>query len=165
MKRSALFYVCCFISIFCMSLFSCSRKNNLNKIVNDDSSTMKQSIDENGRKVDVDLSKLSATMVYAEVFNMLIAPDEYNGKIIRVKGIFNSFIPNGKIERAFTVVVSDALACCQQGIEFKFSEAKRCPEDFPPLNSEIEIIGKFVMTQTLEGYDYFYILCDGITSL
>ena len=94
---------------------------------------------------------------------MLVEPAHYNGKKIRVRGTFSSFIPNGKTERAYMVVVSDELACCQQGIEFKLSRGCSYPKDYPPLDSEIEIIGTFILTQTEEGYDYFYIACDEIT--
>ena len=36
------------------------------------------------RKVDVDLTDMSATMVYSEVFDMVNKPDEYIGKTIKV---------------------------------------------------------------------------------
>ena len=41
--------------------------------------------------VDVDLTTLSSTMVYAEVFNMMMSPDDYIGKTIRMTGIFTVY--------------------------------------------------------------------------
>ena len=37
-------------------------------------------------KVDVDLTALSSTMVYSEVFNMLNTPENYVGKTIKMTG-------------------------------------------------------------------------------
>ena len=42
-------------------------------------------------KVDVDLTVLSSTMVYAEVFNMMMSPDDYIGRTIRMTGIFTVY--------------------------------------------------------------------------
>ena len=39
--------------------------------------------------VDIDLTAMSGTMVYSEVLNMQQKPDEYYGKIVRMKGPFN----------------------------------------------------------------------------
>ena len=36
----------------------------------------------------VDLTRLSATMVYAEVFNMMVEPENYVGKTIKMNGLF-----------------------------------------------------------------------------
>ena len=38
--------------------------------------------------VDVDLTRLSSTMVYSEVYNMMYAPDDYIGKTIKMTGQF-----------------------------------------------------------------------------
>ena len=39
--------------------------------------------------VDVDLTKLSSTMVYSEVYNMVNTPEDYTGKTVRMTGSFN----------------------------------------------------------------------------
>ena len=64
-------------------LGSCSKKNVQSDAP--DSETALQSyagssVTENGIKIDVDLTALNATMVYSEVFNMLVEPAPYNGK-------------------------------------------------------------------------------------
>ena len=38
--------------------------------------------------VDVDLTRLSSTMVYSEVYNMMNAPGDYIGKTIKMTGQF-----------------------------------------------------------------------------
>lgn len=35
--------------------------------------------------IDVDLTQLSSTMIYAEVYNMMVTPDEYVGKTVRME--------------------------------------------------------------------------------
>ena len=70
----------------------------------------------------MDLTELSSTVVYSEVYNILITPDDYKGKIIKMKGLFNQYTDEetGKIYN--TVIIPDATACCQQGLEFELSD-------------------------------------------
>ena len=55
----------------------------------------------------MDLTELSSTVVYSEVYNMLITPDDYKGKIIKMKGQFNQYTDDetGKIHNA--VIIPD----------------------------------------------------------
>ena len=43
------------------------------------------------KSADVDLTRMSSTMIYAKVFDMLINPQNYEGKKIRMHGIFDVF--------------------------------------------------------------------------
>lgn len=43
------------------------------------------------QKIDVDLTKLSSTLVYAEVFNMLYSPEDYVGKTVKMNGAFSLY--------------------------------------------------------------------------
>ena len=154
-------------------IVSCSKKNadkiNVSDYVDDyQMPHLESNTDETfeGEKLAVDLTKLSSTMVYAEVFNMLIMPDEYDGKLMKVKGTFSEFIPNGETEKVTTVVVSDALGCCQQGLEFVIDDNSPLKnQGLPSENQEIEIIGRFVLTQTKEGLDFFYLDCKSLKLL
>ena len=110
---------------------------------------------------DIDLTKLSATMVYAQVFNMIVEPEKFEGKMIKMRGQFMVY-PMDKNENVFAVVISDATACCQQGLEFKWQGEHAYPADYPPKGSEIEVTGKFTTGQTPDGFDYFYILTDNV---
>ena len=84
-----------------------------------------------GTKVDYDLSEMNSNMVYAEVFNMMIEPEIYDDKVVKMKGNFaiyeNSPTANGG--RSYAVIISDALACCQTGIEFKYDFAGNEPKE------------------------------------
>ena len=44
-----------------------------------------------GGDVDIDLTKLSKTMVYSEVYNIMLNPADYVGKTMRMGGEYYSF--------------------------------------------------------------------------
>ena len=99
--------------------------------------------------IDVDLTKLSSTMVYSEVYNMMCVPDDYIGKIIKMKGQFaiyqatdesGAFIPD---QIYFACIIADATACCSQGLEFALAGEHTYPDDYPELGSEITVTGTF----------------------
>ena len=91
----------------------------------------------------VDLTTLSATMVYAEVYNMMMYPEQYEGKTIKMKGEFITF-DNPATKRVTTgCLIMDATACCSQGIEFVLAGDKVYPDDYPEVNSEIVVTGVY----------------------
>ena len=110
---------------------------------------------------DVDLTRLSATMVYAQVFNMIVEPEKFEGKTVKMRGQFMVY-PMDKNENVYAVVISDATACCQQGLEFKWQGEHAYPADYPPEGSEIEVTGTFTTGQTPDGFDYFYISTNNV---
>ncbi|MBQ9494999.1 MAG: hypothetical protein IJR50_05100 [Treponema sp.] len=97
------------------------------------------------KKIDVDLTRMSSTMVYAEVFNMLIAPEYYDGKTIRMRGLFDIFEyeRNGKPHRSFFCIVKDATACCAQGLEFSLADSYTYPNDYPARYTMITVTGRY----------------------
>ncbi|HBD68378.1 MAG TPA: hypothetical protein DC014_03795 [Treponema sp.] len=76
--------------------------------------------------VDIDLTRMNANMVYAEVFNMLIEPDYYEGKSVRMNGLM--YIPE-QIEGSprYACIVQDATACCSAGLGFSFANESDLP--------------------------------------
>ena len=100
-------------------------------------------------------------MVYAQVFNMIVEPEKFEGKTIKMRGQFMVY-PMDKNENVYAVVISDATACCQQGLEFKWQGEHAYPADYPPEGSEIEVTGTFTTGQTPDGFDYFYIESDSV---
>lgn len=92
---------------------------------------------------DVDLTELSSTMVYSEVYNMMSDPENYRGKTIRVSGTFGAFYDSEIEQSYYAVLVADATACCQQGIEFVLNGEHTWPDDYPELDEPIEIYGVF----------------------
>ena len=89
--------------------------------------------------IDVDLTALSSTMVFAEVYNMLACPEDYLGKTIRAAGEFAVY--EEETGRLYAVVVQDALACCAQGLEFELAGGAAYPDAYPAEGSEITVVG------------------------
>lgn len=93
--------------------------------------------------VDLDLTVMSSTMVYSEVYNITVAPEEYIGNIVRMKGEFATQVDPESGKRYFACIIKDATACCAQGIEFVPSENYSYPEDFPEDGAEVTVTGEF----------------------
>lgn len=108
-------------------------------------------------KIDYDLTNMSSTMIYAEVFNMLIEPEKYENKRVKMKGFFTIYNEGSKDE-VYSVIVPDATACCQQGIEF-FYDFK---DNKPVANSEITVTGIFNVHMLSDGISYNYIKAEKI---
>ena len=92
-------------------------------------------------KCDVDLAAMNATMVYAEVSNMMTTPKNYMGKIIKMKGNFSVY--ETPTRNYYACIIADATACCSQGIEFVLRDVRKYPDEYPAQGSEITVIGEF----------------------
>lgn len=92
---------------------------------------------------DVDLTAMSSSMVYAQVSDMITNPDSYKGKSVRAKGPFSYLKDNQTGNEYFAVIISDATACCSQGIEFVLEGNKQYPKDYPAVDTEITVTGTF----------------------
>ena len=93
----------------------------------------------------IDISFMNSNMIYSEIYNMTISPEEYDGKRIRVKGYF-AIGQNEKGETIFGCIVPDALACCQQGLGFELEQPRKYPDEYPATGSEVIIEGDFTYT-------------------
>ena len=100
-------------------------------------------------KVDVDLTVLSSTMVYSEVYNMLYNdPAHYLGKTVKARGTFSIYqlVTDGVLQPdpvSYACIISDAAACCAEGMEFVLEGDLTYPDDYPELGTEITVIGEF----------------------
>lgn len=106
------------------------------------------SISEECPEIDIDLTGFSSNMLYAEVYNMGMNPNDYVGKVISLTGDFASFPKdldnNGNPisdEEIFVCLVSDAMACCQSGIEFIPEKNSLFWKERPTEGSKITITG------------------------
>ena len=93
--------------------------------------------------VDVDLTALSGTMVYSEVYNMITAPEDYLGKTVKMDGRFAYYRDEATGKEYFACIIQDATACCAQGIEFVLAGDCVYPDDYPALDAEICVAGVF----------------------
>lgn len=107
--------------------------------------------------VDVDLTVLSANMVYAEVYNMMMDPDSYLGMTIKVSGPYYPLYYDGTGNYYHYVMIEDALSCCQNGMEFIWDEGSHTyPDEYPKEDDIVEIVGEFKSYKE-EGYIYYYL--------
>lgn len=103
----------------------------------------------NADGVDVDLTALSSTMVYSEVYNMMYYPQQYIGKKVKMKGQFSIYQAVDEAGNAipdqiyYACVIADATACCQQGLEFVLADERSYPDEYPELGTEITVTGEF----------------------
>lgn len=138
-----------FVLIFLnLLLFGCNR---IQKNTGSENSTDKE-------KVDFDLSTMKPNMVYAQVFDMLVSPETYENKIIRMKGNFEIYEASEIMGKSYAVIIYDALACCQQGIEFRYDFENNLPEK----GAEIIVTGKFVLSELESGISYNFVQADSV---
>ena len=104
------------------------------------------------KPVELDLSVLSGTVVYSQVYDMMMEPERYMGMQVRVKGSFSYFQDPATMKEYFAVIIADATACCAQGIEFVW-DGHKYPEDYPPLDTELTVTGTF-STYEENGFVY-----------
>lgn len=109
-------------------------------------------------KVDIDLTKFSATMVYSEIFNMMVEPEYYVGKTVKMRGLFDFYRDKAAGRCYFACVVQDAAACCAQGLEFVLVGGNDCREDLPEAGDEITVVGVF--DSCVRGGEKYYLLKD-----
>lgn len=104
-------------------------------------------------EIDVDLTALSSTMVYSEVYNMMAAPETYIGKTVLMKGPFAVYYDEAADNYYFACVIQDATACCAQGLEFVLAGEPAFPDSYPEPGTEICVTGVF---DTYQEGDYTY---------
>lgn len=118
-------------------------------------------------KIDVDLNNLNANVVYSQVFLMMTEPDKFIGKRIRMSGQFNVYAaqegnPSGVTEY-YAIIIADAQACCQQGIEFVWP-GHTYPEGFPEVKSNASVTGIFEVYEE-NGKKYCRLIADTVEPL
>ena len=113
-----------------------------------------------GTEIDVDLTALSSTMVYSEVYNMMSSPESYIGKTVKMKGLFAYYHDEATDAYYFACIIQDATACCAQGIEFVLTDDYAYPEDYPEVDEEICVVGRF---DTYQEGEYTYCTLRGAT--
>ena len=113
--------------------------------------------------VAVDLTTLSSTMVYAEVFNMMVSPDDYIGKTIRITGIFTVYQDPETKQVYCGVIVQDATACCAQGFDIAMPENALYPQDYPPAESEVTVVGELQADRSMEEYGMIFLRLENVT--
>jgi len=100
--------------------------------------------------VDIDLTKMSSTMVYSTVLNMVNNPAAFAGKTMRMSGQYNTYnisVDDPK-QKIHACIVRDALGCCSQGLEFVLSNGNYPSSEF----TEITVVGTIAVQKIFGKY-------------
>jgi hypothetical protein len=85
------------------------------------------------------------------------------GKTIKIKGPYLPTDDGSGLVYHYVLIV-DALACCQGGLEFKLNGEHSYPGDYPEANAEVEATGVFGKYEEF-GVTYYCIEVDELTVL
>ncbi len=86
-------------------------------------------------------------MLLDEVQNISEKYYEYEDKVIKINGRFNSFVYEGNNKRYYQCVLSDACCSFESGIglEFEWAGNHAYPEDYPDIQDPITVTGRFTV--------------------
>ena len=118
-----------------------------------DSTEDYRAVADDNLRIDVDLTMLSSTMVYSEVYNMTMTPDDYVGKIVKMEGICDCYHDESNGNDYYACIIQDATACCSQGIEFVLADGS-----YPEVGQNVCVVGRF---ETYQENDYTYCRLSG----
>ncbi|MBQ8137429.1 MAG: hypothetical protein IJ174_08355 [Clostridia bacterium] len=104
--------------------------------------------------IDLDLSKMSGTVVYAQIFQLISDYQAYEGKIIRMRGWYDGYQDRETGMVYLSCIIPDATACCAQGIEFVWAGEHTYPDDFPAPGTGVTVTGRF---ETYMEGEYMYV--------
>ena len=163
-RQSSALLACGLLATIPNALFSCKTKDKTNtaglQAAAAAKNTMVESVETTAThdpsKIDLDLTKMSATMIYSTIFDMLVMAEDYVDKNIKVTGWFETYTDPQSGELYYAVVVPDATACCQQGLEFVWLGEHSYPEDFPDTGADITVTGVYKLIEN-DGITYNYL--------
>ncbi len=92
---------------------------------------------------NVDLTVLSSTAVYGEVYDMMCYPEKYVGKTVKMEGLYSEYLDAATKKQYYACIIMDATACCSQGIEFILTDNYNYPDDYPKEGDYITVEGTF----------------------
>ena len=111
--------------------------------------------------IDIDLSRLSTTVLSVEVANIYAAGRDNLGKTIRVRGTYDGFY-NAQLHIVMHQILTlDVDACCREGFEFRWSRSNEPSGDYPPIGSFIEVDG-VLKIHTDFGQPFLYLEVDEV---
>ena len=104
----------------------------------------------------IDITGMSADMIYAVVYDMMCRPNDYIGKTVKIEGLFSYYCDPATENEYYACIIEDARACCAQGMEFVPQEQYKYPEDYPEMFDAITVTGTFDIYYEGEQQDIAY---------
>lgn len=102
----------------------------------------------------IDISAAEATAAYSVLFLVAVAPENYEGKTLRLRGDYKSYYDAERDIQYMACFLSDATACCSQSI-YMVMDDPPAPDALPPDGSVV----------TAEGVVERYVMEDGTPSV
>jgi len=116
-----------------------------------------------GTKKDfIDLTALSETLRSAELTNISSYPAQYEGKTIKLGGVYQAQLYGPGQEYWHYILVMDAAACCAQGLEFIWNGDHTYPDDYPQDGTPIVLTGVYESDEEM-GYPRYRLAVDNLT--
>ncbi len=101
---------------------------------------------------------MSSDMVYLTVYQMLVNPDAYFGKTVRMSGIYYASYYEVTGLYYQYCIIADATSCCSQGLEFIWDDGSHAyPAEYPDNYTQVEVTGTFGTYEEL-GVTYYCLL-------
>lgn len=121
------------IAIFAFTLFFISSCSKNKTVITEDTQT------ESISKIDYDLSNMGYNMISSITFEMLVEPEKYIDKTVKICGKFYTTVEEDV--RYYSVIIWDATLCCPAGMDFIPPQTMQFPDDFPPEETKITVTG------------------------
>lgn len=94
--------------------------------------------------IDLDLTEMGSDMVYATVYQLMVDPDTYIGKKIKMQGAYNATYCETTKKYYHYCIIKDAAACCAQGMEFVWDNGQhKYPDEYPKDQADVVVSGVF----------------------
>ncbi len=91
--------------------------------------------------IDIDLSACNRGITYAQMMQVCKSPEDYDGKLFRVRGTFN-YSQTNELAR---IIFSDNTGCCEIAFVFQPAAPLVFPDDYPPLWGKIMITARLTV--------------------
>ncbi|MDD6057674.1 MAG: hypothetical protein PUB98_05385 [Clostridiales bacterium] len=160
MKKRTAFLV---LAVTAFMFMGCGKGETTAKSValDSDKAELAKETGTDAQKIDIDLTEMSGTMVFSEVYNMMENPEDYEGKIVKMSGQFAVYQDEDTGKYYYAALIADAAACCQQGLEFVWNGDHKYPEDYPEVGDEVTVVGAFDSYEE-DGYTYYQLISDDV---
>jgi hypothetical protein len=156
------FQILLFVLLVCTFTAYCSAMDK--SLADIDDNLMRESSAAEISSIDVDMTKLSSTMAFAELYNIMVNADDYLGKTVKIRGSYNAMLSDLTNQYCHLVIIGDATSCCEIGIEFVWNGSHEYPEDYPEVYKRIEVVGVLSCIEVL-GQTRYYLAVDDISIL
>ena len=155
MKKQYKFIFALLAIVLTVSFSGCSDETNGDVSVDPDNTAP---------EINVDLTKMSRTMVFDQVKEIMNSPEQFLGKTIKMSGEYSPIYYDYTEKFYHYVLIHDAVDCCEQGIEFILLGDATYPLDYPKEKSEVEVMGIYKSYDELES-TYYYVETDSVNIL